>query len=194
MSKSFGSSKSNSLKKTKVNNNEVNLSSTQKVNQSRFSGTSESKHYNKSLSKSNDDFKIEFLAKNKKESSDDYIKNNVEESLRCKVCKSLFNEPVCCYKCLSIYCFACIKRETNNHCRCPCCFNIVFSDLMIYVEANYKENYKKYNVKCPHEGCKESLNLYEIKQHISTCLFRLVNNPDKIQKISSFNAPKVFKY
>ena len=66
MSKSFGSTKSNSLKKTRVINNDTILSSTQRINQSRFSGKTQSKHFNKTLTSSNDEFKIGFLAKRKK--------------------------------------------------------------------------------------------------------------------------------
>lgn len=190
MSKSFGSTKSTSLKKTKPTNlNETNITSSQKLNQSRFSGKSENKIVNKSVS--NNDLKIEFMAKTKKESLDQYLRNNIEENLRCKVCKNLFNEPVCCYKCYTIYCFSCIQKLTNAHCRCPSCFNIVFSDMMILMEADYKENYKKFSIKCPHEGCKESYNLNEIKQHLSTCLFKIVNNTELIQKITYSNAKKV---
>jgi hypothetical protein len=64
--------------------------------------------------------------------------------------------------------------------------------LMIYVEADYKENYNKYSVKCPHEGCKETFNLNDIKTHIQTCLFNvIVDNTEKIQKISHSNSTKV---
>lgn len=198
MSKSLASpTKSASLKKTKTPNlNDTNLSTTQKMNLSRISHKSEIKSVNKSttLNNSSNDIKIQFLAKNKKETGDQYIRSSVKEELRCKICKNLFVEPVCCYKCYSIYCFGCIKRETDTHFRCPSCFNIVFSEMMMYVEADYKENYKKYSVNCPHEGCKESYNLNEIKQHLETCLFRIVNNTEKIQKISYSNATKVVNH
>ena len=190
MSKSFGSTKSTSLKKSKPSNfNDTNISSNQRLNQSKFSLKNDNKTINKSVS--NNELKIEFMAKTKKEIGDQYLKTNVDENLRCKVCKNLFTEPVCCYKCQAIYCFSCIKKEINAHSRCPSCYNIVFSDMMILMEADYKENYKKYNVKCPHEGCKESYNLNEIKDHLNTCLFKVVNNTEKIQKISYSNVKKV---
>lgn len=188
MSKSFNTSKSNSFSKTKMNNlNNTNLSS----NQSRYSVKSENKPNKVSNKDSKSGTMIQFMPVNKKESNVDFLKNNIEENLRCMVCKNLFKEPVCCYKCLAIYCFSCIKRETDEHCRCPSCFSIVFSELMIYMEADYKENYKKYNLKCPNEGCKESYNLNEITEHLSSCIFILVNNTEKIQKITYSNTSHV---
>ncbi len=190
MSKSFGSSKSTSLKKSKPSNfNDTNISSNQRFNQSKISIKNENKSINKSVS--NNELKIEFAAKTKKEIGNQYLRTNVEENLRCKVCKNLLVEPVCCYKCQAIYCFSCIKKETNEHSRCPSCYNIVFSDMMIIKDTEFKENYKKYEVKCPHEGCQESYNLIEIKEHLATCLFKVVNNTEKIQKISYSNVKKV---
>src|SRR5690349_8149739 len=98
MSKLLNSTKSSSLSKLKANSINNTSMSSKKMNQSRVSGKSETK-MSKTIKDSlnNTDLKLQFVSTQKKENNE-FLKSNVDESLRCLVCKDLFKEPVCCYK------------------------------------------------------------------------------------------------
>jgi hypothetical protein len=116
-------------------------------------------------------FKLKF-EEVKEYNFDDYLKEQVNEDIRCLICSKLYEDPLSCYKCGRHFCAPCIKSELVKSSRCPSCFCLIFFEMMQNADSNHIENYNLTNIKCPHKGCKEEVNLKDIKSHIDSCIYK----------------------
>lgn len=114
---------------------------------------------------------------------EEYIKLHIEAELKCPLCNDLFNEPLVCYKCESIFCSECIKSHLKKSHKCPSCFSMIFLNLLNKADDIVKENYNKVLIKCPNKGCRDTYNANEIKGHYELCVFK-DNSTDRVKHIN----------
>lgn len=115
-----------------------------------------------------EEIKIKFTKENKFEINN-FILHNINEDLRCIVCKLLFDNPITCYKCNTSFCTQCITKQLELHSKCPKCYQLIFIDLMKPDLAHEKEYNSPF--KCPHKDCHEVFLLKDLNRHLENCLF-----------------------
>ena len=118
--------------------------------------------------KSQEDVKIKF-SPDQNFNITSYIEKNIDQHLRCLICKQLFKGPITCYKCNTPFCSLCITNQIEQHSRCPKCYQIIFIELMkpdFSLEKEYNSPFK-----CPHKDCYEIFPLKDLNLHLANCLF-----------------------
>jgi hypothetical protein len=103
-----------------------------------------------------------------------YLKKNFDNNYLCSLCWGLFKEPVTCYKCEATFCKDCLRVQLDNKGKCSSCFNIIFLDkAKFYENDDYEVLYAKTILNCVYYPvCKKMCNLFEIIEHMSTCVFK----------------------
>jgi hypothetical protein len=117
-----------------------------------------------------DEIRIKFQ-KEKEFNIDDFITSTFKKELLCLVCKSLFRNPLTCYKCNTPFCEPCITEQLNLHSKCPKCFANIFLEMMQPATQDFLKAYNE-NYKCPFQGCIDKFLLKDLKEHLENCLFK----------------------
>lgn len=103
---------------------------------------------------------------------------DIPKDLMCFVCHKLMVDPMQCYKCQGIMCKVCLEKRVKEYKRCPKCSQLIVPNLL--KPASMEQQYANTFIECKYKeyGCTEKFNLLEIKNHIATCVFKEMANPD----------------
>lgn len=108
---------------------------------------------------------------------------DLPQELLCYICFKLLDEPVVCYKCKTRYCRKCMTDFLTEKLKCPKCFCVISDNLVIPIDLS--NEYEKTIIQCPHPGCKETFNLFNIRNHTIKCVFRNTKNEQR-EKVNKF--------
>lgn len=108
---------------------------------------------------------------------------NLPQELLCYICFKLLDQPVMCYKCKTRYCKKCLTDFLTEKLKCPKCFCVISDNLVIPIDLS--NEYEKTIIQCPYPGCKETFNLFNIRDHTNKCVFRNTKNEQR-EKVNKF--------
>ena len=115
------------------------------------------------------------------------------DSITCKQCSFILNDPFDCRSCEETSCSSCLKKETingENKFQCPKCTN---SNLITSIFANQLLSSRKFNCL---RGCENEIPYNDYLNHVNSCIGKLEKCPicdSLVEKLKIDQRSKNFK-
>ena len=105
---------------------------------------------------------------------DERFESIVDQNFHCLICYNVLKDPVMCRRNQHYFCHGCITEHLrrNSH-TCPTCADELSVETLAEVPRIVKNYLDERKIRCDHydRGCRELVQLQNLKRHVTECGF-----------------------